>query len=382
MSRVLFWSELFLPDIGGVEVLSNHLIQNLQRQGHEFYIVTSNINRRDLVEPFDILPVPIHRFPFRSAFANHDFSKIKEIVNTLDELLHTCKPDLIHLNSQGISLFFLELLLKNNPNLLIPLIFSLHSPVWPPHLDRNTRDPAQDLLTRYLFRASRVTAVSQAIFQDVTEMTPAIAPRTSLILNGLPLPNLEPTPLPFDPPRLLCIGRVVREKGFDLVVGALAQLRTHFSEVRLIVAGNGPELLTLHQQIAALGLSSAVDLLGWIAPEQIPALINTCTAVIMPSRWEEPFGLVALQASQMARPVIASKVGGLPEVVGDQMTGLLIEPDNLDSLTTAISTLLKNPQMAVQMGSTGRLRAQQNFNLDQCVHQYDTLYRSVTSART
>jgi glycogen synthase len=381
VSRILFWSELFLPDIGGVEVLSNHLIQSLQGQGHEFCVVTSHINRQDLVEPLDIPPAPIHRFPFRSAFANHDLSKIKEIVSTLDEIFHTFKPDLIHLNSQGISLFFLELVLKNNPSLLIPLIFSLHSPVRPPNLKINRRNPVNDLLMRCLFRASRVTAVSQAVFQDVTT-TPAIAPRTSLILNGLPLPNLEPTPLPFDPPQLLCIGRVVLEKGFDLVVSALVQLRINFPEIRLIVAGNGPELLPLHQQIAALGISSAVDLLGWTSPEQIPALINTCTAVIMPSRWEEPFGLVALQAAQMARPIIASKVGGLPEVVVNQITGLLVEPDDLDGLTTAISTLLKKPQMAVQMGNTGRLRAQKNFNLDQCVHQYDALYRSVISSRT
>src|SRR5262249_55846673 len=154
-------------------------------------------------------------------------------------------------------------------------------------------------------------------------------------MNGLELPEVTLEPLRFEDPILLCLGRLVRQKGFDLALAALASLCNRFPKVRLVVAGDGPERATMERQIAALGLVNRVEFRGWVALEDIFNLINTATAVLMPSRLE---GLpsVALQAGIMARPVVATSAGGLSDIVVHRQTGLLIPPEDPVGLSQAI----------------------------------------------
>ncbi|MCO6452451.1 MAG: glycosyltransferase family 4 protein, partial [Caldilineales bacterium] len=125
----------------------------------------------------------------------------------------------------------------------------------------------------------------------------------------------------------------------------------------------------------SLGIADAVEFLGWAAPEQIPDLINRSTLVLAPSRWEEPFGLVALEAAQMGRPVIATNVGGLPEIVLHGETGLLVERDDIPGMAAAISELLGQPDRCGAMGGRARLRAAADFGITRMVDAYDSVYR-------
>jgi glycogen(starch) synthase len=156
-------------------------------------------------------------------------------------------------------------------------------------------------------------------------LVPTIAVRSSVIHNGLEIPVLAPTPLQFDSPRLLCLGRLSREKGFDLALAAVKILKQEFPEIRLVLAGDGPMRTDLEQRAREFGIRDHVDFLGWVAPGDVPSLINTVTVVLMPSR-QESLPLAALEAALMARPLVAARVGGLPEVVIDEATGLLVEP--------------------------------------------------------
>jgi glycosyltransferase involved in cell wall biosynthesis len=96
-------------------------------------------------------------------------------------------------------------------------------------------------------------------------------------------------------------------------------------------------------------------------------LLNDVTLVLVPSRYEA-FGLTALEAAQMARPVVATRVGGLPEVVVDGKTGLLVEPDDPVALARAIVTLLQDRGRAERLGRAARERARHAFSLERCVH--------------
>lgn len=89
--------------------------------------------------------------------------------------------------------------------------------------------------------------------------------------------------------------------------------------------------------------------------------MNETTVVVMPSRWEEAFGLVAVEAALMERPVVATRVGGLPEVVVDGETGILVEKENSAGLASAIACLLEQPETVVKMGKAGRQRAEALF---------------------
>jgi len=157
---------------------------------------------------------------------------------------------------------------------------------------------------------------------------------------------------------------------------ALASIVERFPQVRLILAGDGTVRQALERQIAELGLVDHVEFRGWIAPDEVPALMNEATIVVLPSRWE---GLpsVALQAAMMARPIVATRVGGIPEVVVHRETGLLVEPEDVSALAAAIAFLLMSPEIAVEMGSTGRRRVQEVFGWDKCVGEYEDLYRQL-----
>jgi len=105
--------------------------------------------------------------------------------------------------------------------------------------------------------------------------------------------------------------------------------------------------------------------------------MNTSTVVVMPSR-RGAFGLVALQAALMARPIVATRVGGLPEVVVHQHTGLLVEKEDSRALAEAIARLLEQPESAIRIGQTARQRAQKLFGWNRCVDAYAALCRKLT----
>jgi glycogen(starch) synthase len=208
-------------------------------------------------------------------------------------------------------------------------------------------------------------------------MTPEIRSCSSVIHNGLAEPLLPPTPLSFAPPRLLCLGRLVDNKGFDLALAALSLLIVRFPEIRLTIAGDGPAREQLERLGLKSGVSHAVEFTGWVDPERVPALMNSASVVVVTSRLQEAFSLVALQAALMARPVVATRIGGLTEVVAHQRTGLLVQPESAEALAAAIELLLENPAAAQQMGHAGRSRALENFSWDRYTNAYDTLYRKI-----
>jgi glycogen(starch) synthase len=170
------------------------------------------------------------------------------------------------------------------------------------------------------------------------------------------------------------VGRLAAEKGVDVAVDAFAMIFKRFPHARFKIAGDGPARGELEQQVAMLGLTDAVEFTGWIHPEKIPALINKCTLVVVPSRYREPFGLVAVEAAQMGRPVVAARTGGLCETVANQKTGLLFENEDAAALAKEIAFLLNHPDTAVQMGQAGRRRALKIFSLKKFVDTYDKLY--------
>ena len=120
-------------------------------------------------------------------------------------------------------------------------------------------------------------------------------------------------------------------------------------------------------------MTAKVDLVGWVAPENVAELINTSTLVVMPSR-REALPLVALEAALMARPLIATRVGGLTEVVLHQETGLLVESEDCQGIADAVTFLLDHPETAVKMGQAARRRVTEVFSFERHVAAFDSLY--------
>jgi glycogen(starch) synthase len=101
----------------------------------------------------------------------------------------------------------------------------------------------------------------------------------------------------------------------------------------------------------------------------------------MPSKWAEPFGLVALQAGQMGRPVIATATGGLPEIVNDGETGLLVPVGDVEAVAGALKLLLASPERALTMGRRARMRTQDRFSFERLLDRYEEAYRAAIADR-
>ena len=232
------------------------------------------------------------------------------------------------------------------------------------------------LTGRVLHAADWITCVSAAVLAQVQRWMPETIARSSLIYAGLDLPVEPPEPLPTCAPRLLCLGRLVPAKGFDLALTALASIIHRFPNLRLIFAGDGSARSELEQQATELGLQQVVDFLGWVEPEQVPDVLNSATVVVMPSR-HEGLPIAAIQAAQMARPIVATRVSGLPEVVIHGETGLLIEKEDSTALAEAIAFLLDHPETAGRMGQAGRRRAEKVFGWQRTLDEYDACFQKI-----
>jgi glycosyltransferase involved in cell wall biosynthesis len=126
--------------------------------------------------------------------------------------------------------------------------------------------------------------------------------------------------------------------------------------------------------VARAALVERVTFTGWLAPAAVPELLHAATLVLMPSR-REGLPLVAVQAAQMGTPVVGTDVGGLPEVVVDPTTGLLVPAEDATALADAVAFLLTHPAAAAQMGVEGRRRAEAVFGWDRYPAAHEAVYR-------
>jgi glycosyltransferase involved in cell wall biosynthesis len=178
-------------------------------------------------------------------------------------------------------------------------------------------------------------------------------------------------------PRLLCVGRLIPIKGHLVLLRALAQARARVPGIALDVAGRGPLEPALKAFARELGIENAVRFLGFVSP--IQDAIERAAIVVVPSLGEG-FGMVALEAMERARPVVVSAVGGLPEIVKDGKTGLVVPPGDAEALADAIATLAGDLDRAAEMGRAGRERALREFPPDRSAARIEDLYRTELAA--
>ena len=157
---------------------------------------------------------------------------------------------------------------------------------------------------------------------------------------------------------VLFVGRVVPQKGLDLLLQSLHRARP---DARLVVAGDGPDLGRARRLAQSLGVESRVRFAGWVDEGALADLYRRADVVAVPSRWPEPFGLVGLEAMSHGKPVVAFDVGGIGEWLEDLRTGFLVPPHDCALLARRIDELLGDPDRARALGAGGRARALQEF---------------------
>ncbi len=184
-------------------------------------------------------------------------------------------------------------------------------------------------------------------------------------------PDGEPAPYAGDDRRLLCVGRLIPIKGHIVLLRAFAAAKSELPDLQLDIAGGGPLEPALKALARELGVADSVHFLGHVSP--IQAAIERAAVVVVPSMGEG-FGMVALEAMERARPVIAAEIGGLGELVRHGESGLLVPPGEAEPLRAAIVQLAGDLELASRMGAAGRRRALAQFLQTSCTERTELLY--------
>jgi glycosyltransferase involved in cell wall biosynthesis len=229
-------------------------------------------------------------------------------------------------------------------------------------------------------RAARAIAVSEATRRIMIEREGVPDARIAVVWNGQDAPaapseaerQAARASLGLDGASAVClvVARLHEEKGHAVLWRALPDVLREFPGLLVLCAGEGPHRGAIEAGARRLGLDRSVRFLG--QRSDVPALMALSSLVVLPSL-AESFGFAALEAMSLGRPVVASRAGGLPEVVADGETGLLADVGDADALADALRALLRDPRRSAGMGEAGRRRAA-TFTGERMVRGYEAVY--------
>jgi glycogen(starch) synthase len=229
----------------------------------------------------------------------------------------------------------------------------------------------------------RQAAMNVAITRHVAKRLEL--PRSRVVYYGIPDPLTFNSAAPavldkhLEPLCFAYVGRLVSEKGLPLLVQAARRLRDQGHNFHLKLVGDGPEREKLEAAVTALGLRQHVTFTGFLSGSKLEEVLIDAVAVVMPSIWEETAGLAAIEQMFRGRLVITSDIGGLGEVVGS--TGLKFPAGNTEALTNCMRQVLEKPDIVSEFGQRARLRALNCFGLESMLNEHMGIYRNSCGSR-
>ena len=379
--------------IGGAEVLMFALRDALRQQGHDVRLFSSSAGTS----------VDSDKAEYECYGTLSRFRTLLQTLNPwaylrLRRVLQDFRPDVVHVRMflTQLSPFILPLLRQ------IPSLYHVvwYRPICPTGTKllptglpcqepagyvcyRNGCVPLRDWVPlrfqmwlwrkwRHVFK--RIVANSRAVQECL--IADGVEP-VEVIHNGV---AVEPvTRVLGSKPVAVFAGRLVPEKGVDVLLQAFAIVICGLPEARLLIAGDGPERDKLIELTEKLGITRNVTFLGHLDKGELERRFAQAWVQVVPSRWAEPFGLVAVEAMMRGTAVVASSMGGLREIVQDGETGFLVPPNDPRTLAEKLVTVLSDRTKAESMGWSGREVAETRFSLARQCDQFVSLYQQMVS---
>jgi glycosyltransferase involved in cell wall biosynthesis len=225
--------------------------------------------------------------------------------------------------------------------------------------------------------ADALVAPSHAFLQECLAVFPQVARHGAVVHNGVDMDELarpDPgKPLPPVHPYVLCIAAHNEKKALDVLLAAFAEIGDAHRSVRLVLVGDGPLRPQHEAQARALALEDRVEFLGERGRAEVARLLHGCSIFVLPSR-SEPFGVVVTEALACRKAVVASAVGGIPEIIEDGRSGVLVEPDNPGALARALIRMLDDRALRERLAEAGYERVRERFVCDRMSARYEHLY--------
>lgn len=284
----------------------------------------------------------------------------------LTQLLNRLEPDIVHTHLFGAHLWGQVASLLNR----VPIMVAS---------EQNTDVDLGELRTRIKqvlsYSADTVIAASDAIRKFLSTQGHIDDDKIVVIRNAIDTAQfLDLRPPVFEPTmKLLSIGRLHPQKGHDVLIEALS--RVHDVPWELTIVGAGDELDNLSDKVTLHHLNDRVHFVG--TTTDVPATIEQHDVLVMPSRWEG-IGLAVIEGMAAGRPVIASNVGGIPELIAHGKTGLLVQPENEAALADAVRWVWQHRTQALAIGAAAREYARLHCDVRAMVQQYERVYAHLT----
>jgi N-acetyl-alpha-D-glucosaminyl L-malate synthase BshA len=170
---------------------------------------------------------------------------------------------------------------------------------------------------------------------------------------------------------IISVAELHERKGLKYLIEAIPEVSAKFPNIKLVIVGEGPERNELEKLVKKLGIENHVTLTG--RQKEIPKLLKCADIFVLPSR-REAFGLVILEAMITGLPVIASATGGIPEIITDKKTGILVEPKNSAEISAALIDLIAHPEKRQKLSAAGEKLVHEKFEAKKMAEEYEKIY--------
>jgi glycogen(starch) synthase len=375
--NIAIFASAFHPSLGGVEELVRQLAHAYRKRGVQTIVFTNrwprSLPKHEIYEGIEIYRLPM-RFPQGSTKANLTYLLSRNaILHEIIAILRQHNTQILHVQCVSSNGYYA---LEASRALKLPLVVTAQG--------ERTMDADRIFekskflnctLRLLLDEADHITACSHDTLKDLEQYrgTP-FSTRGQVVYNGIELDDFKnATPYSHPRPYILGIGRHVPQKGFDVLLKAFAQAKLPNTD--LILAGDGSEHEALRQLTAKLSLSDRVIFWGRADRTITPQLFKGCDFFVLPSR-QEPFGIVNIEAMAAGKAIVATRVGGVPEIIVHDQNGLLVPADDVDALAKAIVNVGTDAVLKNRLANCGRERVEQ-FSWSSIASQYWNIYDEV-----
>ena len=373
--RIVLIPNVFWPLYGGSATSTDNVARHFVESGHQVAVVVHR------TQP-DLLPYEtrngfeIHRFEFSTKNLLRRLLVFPSALTRMYTILHRFKPDIVHVQVLHI-------------NTLYPLMLSYVMP-YKLVLRAGGNDihkfPIESRLLKFILlwsfrRAQQIQFNSKSLWEDATPYLHVARGQIVIVGDGADpgeLVEMPPYVLANGRPYLFAFGRLVHKKGFNLLIHGFAKVLKEHPDLQLIIAGDGEEMPALNALVAELKLENDVSLVGFVERSQLAEYLNGCEMFVLPSRIE-PVGIVTLEAMSVGKPVLVTRVGGVPDIVEHGKSGWMVEPDS-SALAEGMLHLLNRPELMHELGRNGQQRMRMHFTWRKIADDYLEAYRQVLSA--
>lgn len=383
---ILMLSWEFPPHIvGGLARHVYDLSRHLSTHGLSIHVVTTSPEAAPEYEVIEAIHV--HRVRVEDVKSTHFLKWVRELniklaVKSL-EIMDQFAIHFIHAHDWlvGEAAISLKTIRRK------PLIVTIHATEYGRNhgLNTQTNHLIHDKEQKLVEEANRVIVCSDYMKKEVESLFSVDQNKIAVLPNGVDSTQFEIVGETLSVNEFIgrtyshlffSIGRMVKEKGFDMIIDAAPHVIGRYPSSLFLIAGEGPLLNHYQTTITERGLDQHIKLIGFINDQVRNELYQKCYLTLFPSTYE-PFGIVALEGMVNGKPTIVSDTGGLTSIIEDRITGYKIKPGDVNDFTEKILYLIENEDMALRIGNNAKERVKSMFNWHKIAEDTSRLYKEL-----